>query len=286
MNLYKKTCLLCLLFFSFSSSILATDDLWDGGQYLENSSLQYQWARDYIQKLELRGDEKMLDIGCGDGRITAILAESLPNGSIIGIDASESMLQVAQKLKNQVHIDNLTFTKQDAMALSFENAFDFIVSFTCFHWIPDHLQALKEIEKALRPGGRVFLYFAPDHGRDRFDHAIDAVIASSKWSPYFSEFSNPFSLVTPSKFATYAEEAHLLIKRIEIITVDEVFASKAAFAAWMTGWMSHLKQLPKELHQEFLEEIIDCYLRKHPMDDDNKLHYIDYWMEVELLYRT
>ena len=58
---------------------------------------------------------------------------------------------------------------------------------------------------------------------DRFDHAINTVVNSPKWAHYFSDFSNPFSLVTPSKFAAYAEEAGLLLKRIEIITVDEVF---------------------------------------------------------------
>ncbi len=288
MNFYKKifSVWLCILSFclsAFADDISTQQDQWDGEQYLNNSNLQYKWANSYIQKFQLSGWEKILDIGCGDGRITAIIAQSVPNGFVLGIDASESMIQVAQDLKNKINLKNLDFIKRDAIQLGFENEFDFIVSFSCFHWIPDHLAALQEVEKALKPGGKVFLYFAPDHGRDRFDHAIYAVVTSPKWAPYFSDFSNPFSLVTPSQFTTYAEEAHLLLKRIEIITVDEVFPSKAAFSAWMTGWMSHLKQLPKELHQEFLEEIIDCYLKKHPIDTENKLHYIDYWMEVELL---
>lgn len=291
MLFYKKTFLLCIYLLSFCLSLFADeistkDDQWDGKQYLNNSDLQYQWATSYIQKLHLQGQEKILDIGCGDGRVTAVIAQGLPNGFVLGIDASDSMLQVAQDLKQQVHLGNLDFTKKDAMSLGFKNEFDFIVSFSCFHWIPDHFTALQEIKKALKPGGKVFLYFAPDHGRDRFDHAINTVVNSPKWADYFSGFVNPFSLITPSKFATYAEEAGLLIKRIEIITVDEVFPSKTAFSAWMRGWMSRLKQLPKELHQEFLEEIIDCYLKKHPIDAENKLHYIDYWMEVELLKST
>lgn len=291
MKFFKKifSLYLCLLSFclsTFANEIATKDDQWDGEQYLNNSELQYQWAWDYIQKLQLQGEERVLDIGCGDGRVTAIIAQSLPRGFVLGIDASESMLQVAQDLKDKIHLNNLDFTRRDAICMGFENEFDFIVSFSCFHWISDHFAALQEIEKALKPGGKVFLYFAPDHGRDRFDHAINTVVNSQKWTHYFSDFSNPFSLVTPSKFVSYAEEAGLLLKRIEVVTVDEIFEDKAAFTAWMTGWMSHLKQLPKELHQEFLEEIIDCYLKKHPMDAENKLHYIDYWMEVELLSST
>jgi trans-aconitate methyltransferase len=288
MVFHKKTLSLCICLLSFCLSTFANeiptkDDQWDGQQYLNNSDLQYQWATSYIQKLQLGGHEKILDIGCGDGRVTALVAQSLPHGFVLGIDASESMLQIAQNLKDRVHLGNLDFIRRDAINLGFENEFDFIVSFSCFHWIPDHFAALQAVEKALKPNGKVFLYFAPDHGRDRFDHAIHTVVNSPKWAHYFSDFSNPFSLVTPSKFAAYAEEAGLLLKCIEIITVDEVFPNKTAFTAWMTGWMSHLKELPKELHQEFLDEIIDCYLKKHPMDAENKLHYIDYWMEVELL---
>jgi trans-aconitate methyltransferase len=269
MRFYIQIFSLCIGLLSFCLSTFANEisiknDQWDGQQYLNNSDLQYQWATSYIQKLKLRGDEKILDIGCGDGRVTAMIAQSLPNGLVLGIDASASMMQVARHLKDRVHLGNLDFIKRDAVDLGFANEFDFIVSFSCFHWISNHDIALQEIEKALKPNGKVFLYFAPDHGRDRFDHAIDPVVNSPKWAHYFSDFSTPFSLVTPSQFATDAEEAGLLLKRIEIITVDEVFPNKTAFIAWMTGWMSHLNQLPKALHQEFLEEIVDCYLKNIP----------------------
>lgn len=288
MNIYKKAvsitfCILSFCLSSFAEEVPTQNQDWDGELYLKNSTLQYQWANSYIQKFQLNGNEKILDIGCGDGRITAMIAKSVPKGFVVGIDPSDSMLQTAQNLKDKIAFANLDFLKRDAMDLHLTSEFDFIVSFSCFHWIADHFRALQELEKALKPGGKVFLYFAPDHGRDRFDHAIKKVVESTKWAPYFSDFSNPFTLVSPSQFATYAEEANLLIKRIEIITVDEIFSSKDAFAAWMTGWMSYLKQLPKKLHKEFLEEIIDCYLEKHPIDSENQLHYIDYWMEVELL---
>ncbi len=291
MKFKQKILKLCLCFLSLCLSLFANEassekDHWDGEKYLNNSDLQYQWARTYIKKLQLQGNEKILDIGCGDGRITALLAKAVPQGFVIGVDTSESMLQMALKLLQVTCPTNLAFAKADAVNLPFVNEFDQIVSFSTFHWIRDHLAALQEMENSLKPGGKIFLYFAPDHGRDRFDHSIKSVRNSEKWAHYFTDFSNPFSLITPSKFAVDAEEAHLLIKRIEIITVDEIFSDRAAFIAWMTGWMSYLKKLPKELHEEFLNEIIDCYLEKHPLDAQGKIHYIDYWMEAELLKPT
>lgn len=122
----------------------------------------------------------------------------------------------------------------------------------------------------------------PDHGRNRIDHAINSVVSSFKWKHYFLNFSTPYFFVTPSIFLNYVEEAGLLLKRLESIIVDESFQDKQAFAAWMSGWMSHLKILPKELHQDFLEDIVDCYIAKHPIDKEGKLHYIGYWVEVEL----
>ena len=122
MRFYKKTfsfciCLLSFCLSTFANEIATKDDQWDGKQYLNNSELQYQWATSYIQKLQLRGQEKILDIGCGDGRVTAIIAQSLTNGFVLGIDASESMLQVAQDLKDKIHLSNLDFTRRDAINL-------------------------------------------------------------------------------------------------------------------------------------------------------------------------
>ncbi len=286
MLLSKKVLGLSILYLCTYFSIYANqeviNDMWNGEKYLNNSELQYQWATSYIKKLNLKGDEKILDIGCGDGRITAAIAQCLPNGLVIGIDPSESMLQVALDLKDKNQIINLDFTKGDATQLSFKNEFDYVVSFSCFHWISDHFSALQSIERALKPDGKVFLYFAIDHGKDRLDHALNAVINAPKWCQYFCNYSNPCFLNTSNQFTTYAQAAGLVPKRIEHITVDETFPTKEAFAAWISGWLSQLKYIPEYLHKEFLEEIVETYLKNHAPDADNKLHYIGYWVEVEL----
>jgi hypothetical protein len=139
------------------------------------------------------------------------------------------------------------------------------------------------MEKALKPGCRAFLYLAPEYGKARLDHAIEAAIQSSNWSHYFKYFTNPFSLKTPAQLATFAEAAHLQVKRMEIDPIDEIFSDRESFAAWMIGWMVHLKQLPKEHQKPFLEEVIDRYLIDHPLDSEGNIHFIDYMIEIELI---
>ena len=68
---------------------------WDAHDYVAHSAAQQVWARELIAKLQLRGDEAVLDIGCGDGRATVLIAERLPDGSVLGVDKSPSMIALA-----------------------------------------------------------------------------------------------------------------------------------------------------------------------------------------------
>ncbi|HZL65322.1 MAG TPA: methyltransferase domain-containing protein [Thermoleophilia bacterium] len=70
---------------------------WDARDYAAHSCAQLGWARELIEKLRLRGDEDVLDIGCGDGRATALIAERLPRGSVLGVGNSASMIALAEE---------------------------------------------------------------------------------------------------------------------------------------------------------------------------------------------
>ena len=279
-----KTFLLRIVFiqvFIFQSSSYA-EDPWDGERYQENSKLQEQWAVAYIEKLALSGDERILDIGCGDGRVSAALALAVPDGKVVGIDCSSSMLGSAQQLlAEHPELTNLSFVNMDARTLDFEEEFDLVVSFSSLHWIPDIEAVVGGIERSLCSGGRFFLYFAPDYGRERFDLAIDSVVEQPEWRPYFENFESSFYLIKPATLAMVIDESRLLLTRLEVITVDEVFEKRADFVNWIKAWLPHLISLPAQLHDMFVEEILDKYSEWHPADDNEQLHFIDYWLEVE-----
>jgi trans-aconitate 2-methyltransferase len=97
---------------------------WNADDYANNSSAQLQWAEELITKLALRGSESLLDIGCGDGKITAQLAHVVKNGRVLGIDSSESMIQRASEQFPPTTNPNLSFLHMDATEIHLSQRFD------------------------------------------------------------------------------------------------------------------------------------------------------------------
>jgi trans-aconitate methyltransferase len=92
---------------------------WNAADYAANSAAQQIWARELIAQLHLRGDERILDVGCGDGKVTAELARAVPKGSVTGIDASPEMIRFARKTFPPDKQLNLEFQVMDAREISF-----------------------------------------------------------------------------------------------------------------------------------------------------------------------
>src|SRR5258706_15516090 len=93
---------------------------WNAADYAANSTVQQAWARELIAKLNLRGDEHILDVGCGDGKVTAEIARAVPRGSVTGADASPQMIGFAKKTFPAEKFQNLRFRVMDARKIKFE----------------------------------------------------------------------------------------------------------------------------------------------------------------------
>src|ERR1700677_2800308 len=99
---------------------------WNAADYAANSVVQQTWARELIAKLNLRGDEHILDVGCGDGKVTAEIARAVPNGSVAGVDASAEMIAFAKKTFPPARIANVTFRVMDARKIKLARRFDLV----------------------------------------------------------------------------------------------------------------------------------------------------------------
>ena len=108
---------------------------WDASEYQRFSSLQKRMADEALARLVFRGDERALDIGCGDGKITAAIAARLPQGSIVGIDPSHQMVAFSQEHFPPCAHSNLRFLVGDARAIPYSAEFDLVVSFNALHWV-------------------------------------------------------------------------------------------------------------------------------------------------------
>ena len=121
---------------------------WNSEDYARNSTAQAGWALELLDGVPLRGDEDVLDIGCGDGKITAELAARVPRGSVVGIDYSDDMVRLAHE-RHGASARNLRFEPGDARKLESTEAFDLVFSSSVLHWIVDHGPVLRGIRRAL-----------------------------------------------------------------------------------------------------------------------------------------
>src|ERR1700677_3378410 len=113
---------------------VSTNAKWDAADYAANSVVQQTWARELIAKLNLRGDEHILDVGCGDGKVTAEIARAVPRGSATGVDASPQRIKFAKKTFPPSEISNLKFQIMDARKIKFTRRFDCVFSNAALHW--------------------------------------------------------------------------------------------------------------------------------------------------------
>jgi trans-aconitate 2-methyltransferase len=125
---------------------------WDARTYDRASAPQQTWAADVLARLDgLRPDATVLDVGCGTGRVTEALADLVPRGRVLALDASPEMVALArQRLGDRARV-----WCQDVLELELDEPVDAIVSTATLHWVPDHARLWVRLAHALRPGGRL-----------------------------------------------------------------------------------------------------------------------------------
>jgi len=255
---------------------------WDAKEYHRSSSQQQKWAIELIGKLKLKGNERVLDIGCGDGKVTAEIARSLTRGSIIGIDSSQEMIRFAQDNYLEKNVQNLSFMTIDVKDMSFSNEFDVVFSNACLHWVVGHLPVLKNISKSLNPGGKILIQMG---GKGNVAETIDVLnemIQDKKWHKYFDEFPFPYGFYGVEEYKQWLKETGLRAIRVELIPKDMVHEGKEGLSSWIrTTWLPYTQRLPEELQEEFINEIADSYIKKYPLDKDAFVHVAVVRLEVE-----
>lgn len=132
---------------------------WDGARYDRLAEPQTRWGRTVLDRLELAGDETVLDAGCGSGRVTEELLARLPKGRVVALDASQSMLAQARARLSAVS-DRVRFVQADLLDLTLadldgDGPVDAVLSTATFHWVTDHERLFRNLANVLRPGGHL-----------------------------------------------------------------------------------------------------------------------------------
>ena len=256
---------------------------WNAKDYEQNSQAQQKWAKELIAHLDLRGAEDILDLGCGDGKITVEIAELVSDGSVVGIDNSKQMIELAHQNYSNSH-PNLSFQVMDARNLIFENCFDIGFSNAVLHWVENHQLVIEGLYKSLRVGGKILLKMGGKGDAKEIIAVMNSVSKSDKWTQNFTDFTFPFTFLGVDDYHTLLNDAGFSIIRVELIPKDMVHDGKEGLKGWIrTTWLPYTTRVPQIQRDEFIEEVANNYLTKVPLDDDGKCHVSMVMIEVEAL---
>ncbi len=255
---------------------------WNAEEYLKASSEQAKWATELIGKLALNGDENALDIGCGDGRMTAEIARRLPEGFALGVDSSENMIRFARQRYEKEKHPNLKFQIADARNLPFQNEFDVVFSNAALHWVREHSPVLKGIAKSLKSGGKALLQMGGAGNAAFVLEILDRMIESEKWREFFLDFKFPFGFYEAAEYRKLLEQSGLKPLRVELIPKDMTHDRKTGLAKWISiTWLPYVEPVPEEKGEQFVAEFVERYIEKHPPDEQNLVHVPMVRLEVE-----
>ena len=233
---------------------------WNAPEYEHISALQAAMAEEALSLLNLRGTESVLDIGCGQGKITREIAARVPQGRVVGVDASEKMIAFAREQAPASPQPNLQFTVADARHLNFHHEFDLVVSFNALHWIPEQALALESIRAAIKPTGLAQLRLVPTGERKSLEDVIEETRLSPRWAGYFDGFRNPYLHLTPWEYGALAEQHGFSVLRNHTADKTWDFQSRGAFAAFgsvtFVEWSQHL---PTSARVDFVNDVLDRY---------------------------
>lgn len=242
---------------------------WDSDMvrsYVHYSDLQRRWAWSFLAPYlkEIKADAKILDIGCGDGKITADISKFIPNGSILGIDLSSSMLDWAKKQYNPREHPNLSFQEGSFLEMGVLDQFDLVVSFCALQHCTDQKSAFLEISKVLKPNGKV-LILVPAMNNRAWNQARTKVQAAPKWAPYWEGFT-PRKFLNVNQYKDLLTETGFHILKIDNIQTMDPFIDEDEILDWLEGRFPPI--IPKDQAPEFYREWIKEYLQLDPESID------------------
>jgi trans-aconitate 2-methyltransferase len=249
-------------------------DDWDARSYDRVSAPQTEWGRRVLARLEVRGDERAIDAGCGTGRLTAGLLEKLPRGQLVAIDRSWNMLLTARANLRPAFGPRVAFACVALPQLPFHNWADLVFSSATFHWIRNHAALFAGIFASLRSGGRLFAQCGGGPNLARAHALAERIMRGPPFAPYFEGWSGVWEFATPEVTAERLRTAGFVDVKTSLEPAPTTLADEVSYREFVTTviYNAHLSRLPEgSLRARFIDEITALAASDEPA------FTLDYW---------
>lgn len=247
---------------------------WNAASYHRVANPHVDWGEAVLARIPLRGDETVIDAGCGTGRLTERLLERLPNGHVIAMDQSANMLSVAETHLVPRFGEAVSFRQQDLLALDAGAIADFIFSTATFHWITDHDALFAALYRALKPGGWLI---AQCGGGPNIEVVASRALTLLREEPYAADagsWNGPWYFAGAGETEAALRRTGFVQVSAEVIHAPVTMPDAGSYREFLGTVVlgTHLERLPDDhLRSSYLDRIVELGA------DDEIPFSLDYW---------
>ena len=248
---------------------------WKSADYHRLSDPQYGWGLKVIKKLQalnLRGDEDILDAGCGSGRVTAELLKTFPKSKVTAIDASENMVNEARKTLAPFR-ERVTVQRVDLVDLASEQAFDVVFSTAVFHWIKDHDRLFANLFRALRPGGLLLAQCGGGPNLKKLRERAERIRCQPEFALFFEGWEKVWEYPYPELENKRLQQAGFRELHAALEEAPTTLSDSQTFREFCSTVTlgPYVQRLSTNLQDRFLDLIVG------EAERDNPPFTLDYW---------
>jgi trans-aconitate 2-methyltransferase len=225
---------------------------WDASTYERVSNPQVEWAARVLDRLALRGDETVLDAGCGTGRVTQLLLERLPRGRVVAVDVSPSMVEAARAALG----DRAVVLEADLAELELGERVDAVFSNAVFHWVPDHERLFERMYAALRPGGRLVAQCGGAGNIARFRVLADEVAQEPPFAEHLAGWRGAWNFADDVVTAERLRAAGFVDVETSLEPWPVTPSEPAAYIRTVCLG-NHVDRLPEELRDAYVKAVAE-----------------------------
>ncbi len=238
----------------------------NGEKYKNASSHQKEWGSKLISDFSFSENASILDLGCGDGVLTAQLADKVPNGKVVGVDASIGMIDEARKQSKK----NLVFMQMDINHMDFSEEFDVIYSNAALHWVKDHKRLLDNSKKALKAGGVIVWSFAGYGNCSNLNQTLRDAMYMPEFNTLFEGFEWPWYMPDTEEYIRLLSESGFSEFKAFIENADRYFDNEVAMNKWIdqpciVPFLSYIKD--EENKNSFRDFVVTSMAEKCKQND-------------------